>query len=70
MIYYSIARDPDNRDAFHFYERYTGREAFKTHNSQPIIVKLLNEDKYIKGVRYKFVKAIKAAGVGSHGGGL
>ncbi|KAH8674196.1 hypothetical protein BX600DRAFT_547774 [Xylariales sp. PMI_506] len=61
MIYYCLARDSDNPAIFHFFERYTGKKAFDEHNSQPIIQKLLNEDKYIKGVKAKFVKPIAAA---------
>ncbi|KAM7187698.1 hypothetical protein V8F33_011082 [Rhypophila sp. PSN 637] len=62
-LQYCIARDPDNREAFHFYERYAGRAAFEAHNTQPIIVKLLGEGKLIKEVRFKFVKPIAAAKV-------
>jgi hypothetical protein len=46
---------------FHFFERYLGRQAFDDHNNQAIIQKLLNEDKYIRGVKAKFVKAVPAA---------
>ncbi|KAM7220108.1 hypothetical protein V8F06_004436 [Rhypophila decipiens] len=64
MLHYSVARDPDNRDAFHFYERYAGRAAFEAHNGQPIIVRLLNdEEKLVRGVRFKFIRAIRAAEV-------
>ncbi|KAM7183122.1 hypothetical protein V8F33_013793 [Rhypophila sp. PSN 637] len=69
MLHYSVARDPDNRDAFHFYERYAGRAAFEAHNGQPIIVRLLNdEEKLVRGVRFKFVRAIRAAEVGMAAG--
>ncbi|KAJ9629479.1 hypothetical protein H2203_001853 [Taxawa tesnikishii (nom. ined.)] len=61
MIYYCLARDNDDRNVFHFFERYKGRKAFDEHNSQPVIEKLINEDKYIKAVRAKFVKAIQPA---------
>ena len=43
---------------FQFFERYKDRKAFEEHNSQPIIQKLLNEDKYIKNVTAKFMKPI------------
>ena len=59
-IYYCISRDGDDPTAFHFFERYTGRAAFDEHNSQPIIQKLI-EDKLFKGVKAKFVEAIKPA---------
>jgi quinol monooxygenase YgiN len=60
IIYYCISRDGDDPTAFHFFERYTGRAAFEEHNSQPIIKKLI-EDKLFKGVKAKFVEAIKPA---------
>ncbi|KAM7196865.1 hypothetical protein V8F20_006832 [Naviculisporaceae sp. PSN 640] len=62
-LQYCIARDPDNRDASHFYERYTGRVAFEAHNSQPVIVQLLGEGKLIREVKFKFVKPVGAAKV-------
>ncbi|KAK1773991.1 hypothetical protein QBC45DRAFT_59808 [Copromyces sp. CBS 386.78] len=43
---------------FHFFERYTGREAFQAHNRQPIIRKLLEEDKYIEKVEAVFAKPL------------
>ncbi|KAI8628589.1 hypothetical protein F5Y19DRAFT_106514 [Xylariaceae sp. FL1651] len=61
IIYYCLARDADDRHIFHFFERYTSKKAFDEHNSQPIIQKLLNEDKYIKDVSAKFVKPIGPA---------
>ncbi|KAG9201746.1 hypothetical protein G6514_005362 [Epicoccum nigrum] len=60
ILYYCISRDGDDPTAFHFFERYTGRAAFEEHNSQPIIEKLI-EDKLFKGVKAKFVEAIKPA---------
>lgn len=59
-VYYCISRDPDDRTVFHFFERYTGRAAFDEHNAQPIIKKLI-QDKLFKGVKAKFVEAIKPA---------
>lgn len=59
-LYYCISRDPDDRTVFHFFERYTGRAAFEEHNTQPIIKKLI-QDKLFKGVKAKFVEAIKPA---------
>ncbi|KAJ5833457.1 hypothetical protein N7474_001768 [Penicillium riverlandense] len=60
IIYYCLARDGDDPTIFHFFERYTGQKAFHEHNAQPIIQKLM-EDKYIRGVTAKFVKAIEPA---------
>ncbi|KAK3377362.1 hypothetical protein B0T24DRAFT_678198 [Lasiosphaeria ovina] len=60
-LYYCICRDSDDPAVFHFFERYTGRKAFDAHNQQPIIRKLLDEDKYMRKVKATFVKAIKAA---------
>lgn len=60
-IYYCICRDSDDPTVFHFFERYTGRAAFEEHNNQRIIRKLLQEDKFIKGVKARFVEAIKPA---------
>ncbi|KAK3385610.1 hypothetical protein B0H63DRAFT_473276 [Podospora didyma] len=60
-IYYSISRDSDDLAIFYFFEQYTGKKAFDEHNAQPIIQKLLNEDKYIRGVKATFAKPIKAA---------
>lgn len=57
-IYYTLARDTSDASVFHFFERYKNREAFERHNSQPIIQKLLNEDKYIKDVTAKFMQPI------------
>lgn len=45
-----------------FRTRYTGREVFEEHNNQPIIQKLIYQDKYIRDVKAKFVKPIKASG--------
>ncbi|KAJ5827589.1 hypothetical protein N7447_004352 [Penicillium robsamsonii] len=59
-VYYCIARDRDDLNIFHFFERYTGRKAFDEHNAQPIIQKLL-ADKYIREVKAKFAKAIEPA---------
>lgn len=59
-VYYCIARDSEDRNSFHFFERYKGRLAFEEHNAQPVIQKLM-EDKYIRGVKAKFVKAIEAS---------
>ena len=58
-IYYCIGRDADDPTVFHFFERYKGKKAFEEHNNQPIIQKLLNEDKYIKGVKAKFVTPLQ-----------
>ncbi|KAJ8104486.1 hypothetical protein OPT61_g10732 [Boeremia exigua] len=60
-IYYCISRDSDDPTVFHFFERYTGRLAFEEHNAQPIIRKLI-QDRLFKGVKAKFVDAIKPAG--------
>ena len=60
-IYYCIARDGDDPTIFHFFERYKGRKAFEDHNNQPIIQELM-EDKLMKGVKAKFVQAIKPTG--------
>lgn len=35
--YYCLARDDKDPTAFHFFERYSDRAAFDTHNEQPII---------------------------------
>ncbi|KAJ5697396.1 hypothetical protein N7488_011080 [Penicillium malachiteum] len=59
-IYYCLCRDNDDPNLFHFFERYTGREAFEKHNDQPVIDKLM-EDKLIRGVKAKFMKAIEPA---------
>lgn len=59
-IYYCIARDGEDRNIFHFFERYAGRVAFDEHNAQPIIQKLM-ADKLIRGVKAKVVKAIEPA---------
>jgi len=58
ILYYCISRDGQDRNVFHFFERYTGRKAFETHNSQAIIKKLLHEDRYIRDVKAVFVKPI------------
>ncbi|KAF7308524.1 ABM domain-containing protein [Mycena chlorophos] len=61
-VYYCLARDEKDRNKFHFFERYKGRKAFDAHNEQPIIQKLLKEDKYIRGVQaVTFAKAIEPA---------
>ncbi|KAJ4356975.1 hypothetical protein N0V95_002918 [Ascochyta clinopodiicola] len=60
-IYYCIARDGDDPTVFHFFERYTGRAAFDEHNAQPIIKKLIG-DRLFRGVKAKFVEAVKPAG--------
>ncbi|KAJ4308191.1 hypothetical protein N0V94_009461 [Neodidymelliopsis sp. IMI 364377] len=59
-IYYCICRDSDDRNVFHFFERYTGRAAFEEHNAQPIVQKLMR-DRLYKGVKAKFVEAVKPA---------
>ncbi|GIZ42014.1 hypothetical protein CKM354_000529500 [Cercospora kikuchii] len=64
ILYYCLARDQDDRNVFHFFERYTGRRAFEEHNDTPTVRKLL-ADGLIKGVKAKFVKAIQPAGSGS-----
>jgi quinol monooxygenase YgiN len=61
IIYYCLSRDGDDPTVFHFFERYTGRQAFEDHNAQPIIRKLM-KDQLIKGVKAKFVEAIRPAG--------
>ncbi|KAK4985310.1 hypothetical protein LTR66_007770 [Elasticomyces elasticus] len=61
VIYYCLARDGDDPTIFHFFERYTGRKAFDEHNQQPIVQKLM-ADKYMRGVKAKFVKAIRPTG--------
>lgn len=58
VIYYCIARDGDDGNVFHFFERYTGRKAFEEHNQQPIIQKLM-ADKLMRGVKAKFADAIR-----------
>ncbi|KAJ6006098.1 hypothetical protein N7451_004042 [Penicillium sp. IBT 35674x] len=55
--YYCICRDEKDRNMFHFFERYAGRQAFEDHNAQPIIVKLI-ADKWFRGVKAKFLRAI------------
>lgn len=59
-IYYCISRDGDDPTVFHFFERYTGRAAFEEHNAQPVVRKLI-QDRLFKGVKAKFVEAIKPA---------
>lgn len=58
IIYYCLARDGDDRNVFHFFERYTGRKAFEEHNSTPTVKKLM-ADGLMKGVKAKFVQPIK-----------
>ena len=58
ILYYCISRDGDDPTIFHFFERYTGRKAFEDHNKQPIIQKLLNEDRYIKDVKAAIAKPL------------
>ncbi|CZT16210.1 uncharacterized protein RCC_02052 [Ramularia collo-cygni] len=58
IIYYCLARDGDDRNVFHFFERYTGRKAFEEHNSTPTVKKLL-ADGLMRGVKAKFVQPIK-----------
>lgn len=58
ILHYCISRDADDPAIFHFFERYTGREAFDAHNSLPIIQKLLNVDKYIKSVEAVIAKPL------------
>ena len=58
ILHYCISRDADDPAIFHFFERYTGREAFDAHNSQPIIQKLLNVDRYIKHVEAVIAKPL------------
>jgi quinol monooxygenase YgiN len=61
-VYYSLGRDEEHRHVFHFFERYMGKKAFEAHNAQPIIQKLVNEDKYIRGVKARFVTPIRPTG--------
>ncbi|KAI3337612.1 hypothetical protein HD806DRAFT_477128 [Xylariaceae sp. AK1471] len=61
IIYYCLSRDSDDPTIFHFFERYTSKKAFDDHNSQPIIKKLLDVDKYIKDVTAVFAKPIGPA---------
>lgn len=58
ILYYCISRDTDDPSIFHFFERYTGREAFDAHNNLPIIQKLLNDDGYIKNVEAVIAKPL------------
>ncbi|KAK1833919.1 putative antibiotic biosynthesis monooxygenase [Podospora conica] len=58
ILYYCISRDGDDPAVFHFFERYTGRAAFDAHNSQPIIQKLLNQDRYIRDVKAVIAKPL------------
>lgn len=50
-------QDQDDTSMFHMFERYKGKAAFDAHNAQPIIQKLLNEWKYIRGVKAWFPPA-------------
>jgi len=50
-------QDQDDRDMFHMFERYKGKSGFNAHCAQPIIQKLLNEWKYIRGVKAWFPPA-------------
>ncbi|KAK3689214.1 hypothetical protein B0T22DRAFT_168813 [Podospora appendiculata] len=63
-IYYCIFRDLNDPTVFHFFERYTGRQAFDDHNSQPIIQKLLKDNLW-KNVTAKFGKAVLPAAAAS-----
>jgi quinol monooxygenase YgiN len=58
IIYYCLCRDGDDRNAFHFFERYTGRKAFEEHNNTPTVKKLI-ADGLMRGVKAKFVEPIK-----------
>jgi quinol monooxygenase YgiN len=60
MMYYCLGRDPDDPTIFHFFERYTGRQAFEDHKNQPVGQELF-KNKYIRGVKAKVVKPIQAA---------
>lgn len=41
VIHYCITRDPENPSIFHFFERYRNKEAFRVHNEQEIIQRLV-----------------------------
>ncbi|GAP90007.1 putative antibiotic biosynthesis monooxygenase [Rosellinia necatrix] len=62
IVSYCLARDRKDPAVFHFFERYRDRKAFDEHNSQPIIQKLLNEDRYIRDVTAQFMKPIGLEG--------
>ena len=50
-------QDRDDTNMFHMFERYKGKAAFDAHNAQPIIQRLLNEWRYIRGVKAWFPPA-------------
>ncbi|KAI0199945.1 hypothetical protein F4808DRAFT_430880 [Astrocystis sublimbata] len=59
IVHYTIARDREERSVFHFFERYTSKEAFAAHNSLPVIRKLLNpENNFFRDVEAKFMKPV------------
>ena len=56
-VYYCLGRDAKDPSIFHFFERYKSKEAFKEHNDQDIVQKLVNSG-WMKDVKAVFVKPI------------
>ena len=61
IVYYCLARDLEDRNVFHFFERYTGKEAFERHNVTELAKKLLGSG-WMRGVSARFGKAIGREG--------
>ncbi|KAL9618070.1 MAG: hypothetical protein Q9160_007199 [Pyrenula sp. 1 TL-2023] len=53
VIHYCLMRDAKDPSIFHFFERYRNKEAFRVHNEQEIIQKLVTSG-WIKDVEAVF----------------
>lgn len=65
IVYYCLSRDENDPTQFHFFERYAGKKAFEDHNGQDIIKKIWDE-KWIRGIKASFAKAISPAPLPDH----
>ena len=56
-IYYCLCRDPKDSSIFHFYERYVSKHAFRYHNDQAVIKKLISSG-WMKDVEAVFATPV------------
>lgn len=57
---YAIARDTEDPNHFHVFERYTGREAFEKHIGAQEFIDFANSGALAKAPEPKFRKVLKA----------
>ena len=58
VVYYCISRDQKDPSIFHFFERYKSKDAFRKHNEQAVVIRLINSG-VTRDITASFAKAVE-----------